>query len=164
MKRIIGFALCIFALMVVGGCSNPDAEFRQVSGVITYNGAPVEKAMVAFVPTDDSGIAATGMTDAAGKYTLTSTTAKRYGTGAKPGKYFVKVTKTDAPVDLDQEAFDKGEITYDELQERKAKKGPYTSMASKSLIPAKYANHLTSKLEATVENKKDNEFNFVLED
>ena len=34
---------------------------------------------------------------------------------------------------------------------------------SRNLIPVKYANQLTSKLEAVVEDKKNNECDFTLE-
>jgi len=163
MKKIVGFGFCVLLLVVMNGCGGPDASFRRVSGIVTYDGVPVEGAFVAFIPQDSSGIAAQGTTDASGKYTLTSATAKRSDTGAKPGKYFVKISKTEVAVDPDQAAFDRGEISYDELQVRKASKGPYVGTFSRDLIPARYANHRTSGLEATVENKRDNECDFTLE-
>ena len=164
MKRIVVFGFCVHLLMAMNGCGSVDTEFRPVSGVVTYDGVAVEGASIAFIPTDNSGVAATGITNASGKYTLTSTTAKKFGTGAKPGKYLVKITKTETAPDPDQDAFDKGEITYDEFQVRKTKRSPYKNMpGSKNLIPTRYANQLTSKLEATVEDKKNNECDFALE-
>ena len=163
MKKIVGFGFCVLVLLAMNGCARVDSEFRHVSGIVTYDGAPLEGASVAFVPVDESGVAATGTTDVSGKYFLTSTTAKKFGTGAKPGKYLVKVTKTESSADPDQDAFDSGEITYEEYQARKARKGPFSMPGSKSLIPVRYANQLTSKLEATVEDKKSNECNFTLE-
>ena len=163
MKKIVGFGFCVLVLLAMNGCGKVDAEFRHVSGIVTYDGAPLEGASVAFVPVDESGVAATGVTDASGKYSLTSTTAKKFGTGAKPGKYLVKISKSEASADPDQDAFDSGEITYEEYQARKARKGPFSAPGSKSLIPVRYANQLTSKLEATVEDTKNNECNFTLE-
>jgi len=164
MERIISFGFCVFVLLSMSGCGGVDAEFRPVSGTVTYGGAPLEGASVFFVPLNETGIAATGATDASGKYSLTSTTAKRFGSGAKPGQYRVRITKSEDTVNPDQEAFDKGEITYEELQERKARRGPYGGgIVAKDLIPSKYGNPLTSGLQATVEDKKSNEINFDLE-
>ncbi|MCL2118472.1 MAG: carboxypeptidase-like regulatory domain-containing protein [Planctomycetaceae bacterium] len=101
MKKYAGIGVCLLLLVTMHGCGSVDAEFRPVSGIVTYDGTLLEGASVAFVPVDNSGVAATGTTDATGKYTLTSTTAKKFGTGAKPGKYLVKISKTEASVNPD---------------------------------------------------------------
>jgi len=163
MYRFAFFALGVLLFATVLGCGRGDAAFRRVSGIINFEGKPLEGATVVFVPKDDDGVAATGTTDAAGKYSLTSTTAKKFGSGAKPGQYFVKITKSVSSADPDQEAFESGQITYEEFQEKKARKGPFSMPGSKTLIPLRYANQLTSNLEALVEDKKSNEFNFDLD-
>ncbi len=59
-------ALCI----LIAGCGPAKPPSAEVTGTVTYNGAPVTNATVTFYP--DSGVPATGATDAAGKFTLSA--------------------------------------------------------------------------------------------
>ena len=67
-------------------------------------------------------------------------------------------------VDEDQQAYESGEITYDELQERKAAKGTYVKAeAAELLTPAQYSNTNATPLTVTVtDDPKQNVFDFDL--
>ncbi|MDR2116202.1 MAG: carboxypeptidase-like regulatory domain-containing protein, partial [Planctomycetaceae bacterium] len=97
--------LVIFITGILLGChadkTNP--EFRNVTGTVVFNGSPVEGARLTFFPLDDSGISATGFTDAQGKYSLTATNSLVGGTGTKPGQYRVIIKKTEILVDKNRE-------------------------------------------------------------
>jgi hypothetical protein len=65
-----------------------------VQGVVTLNGQPVEKANVLFMPAAGQPQAATGITDAAGKFSLTTFIGPKEFAGALPGEYKIVVTKS----------------------------------------------------------------------
>jgi hypothetical protein len=87
------FLLALFGLCVCLGCGSETGleGLVEVSGLITYDGKPVEAATVAFVP-EGEGRAASGMTDADGKFQLTTL---KPGDGARPGRYKVTVSKVE---------------------------------------------------------------------
>ena len=61
-------------LVFLSGCGGPVFEYAQVEGTVTLNKKPLEGVMVRFYPISDRKEqlpVATGMTDAAGNYTLT---------------------------------------------------------------------------------------------
>jgi hypothetical protein len=59
----------LFALALTGcGSSDDTPPLGRVSGVVTLDGAPLEGVIILFQP--EKGRAATGTTDAAGKYEL----------------------------------------------------------------------------------------------
>jgi hypothetical protein len=58
-----------------------------VSGTLTYNGQPLENYQITFLPTDGRR-AATGVSDAAGKFTMGTNKA---GDGAPPGLHKVAI-------------------------------------------------------------------------
>ena len=160
---LIGLLIC-----ALSGCRNSDSRYSKVEGSITYNGAMVEGATVSFVAVDATGESASGTTDANGRYTLTSIQAKDGGRGALPGDYLVTVSKREMPPpDADQAAYDKGEITYDELQSRLAAKSggsPSRGPAAKDLLPEKYRSATTSGFKAKVVKGKNEPINFELTD
>ena len=146
-----------------GGVAGPPTE--PVSGVVTLDGKPVAQANVVFVP-DGSGQAAAGITDEAGKYTLTTTNPQD---GAVVGKYKVMVTKAtsaDPTAGLDLEGLSPAE------RDKKAMQAYYQSGAAKNVgskkvaevkheLPVKYNNTAASGLTATVVKGK-NTFDFAL--
>ena len=163
--------LFIVAFLTLGvacfvGCGSKDKDHRKVSGTVTMNGAPLEGATLTFYPQEPSGDSGGGKTGADGTFTITSSRASEGGTGLLPGEYRVTVTKFEELSDPDQEAYDKGEITYEELQERKAKAGAYAKVEVPELLtPPKYQRDDTTPLTATVtDDPKKNVFEFNLDE
>ncbi len=144
--------------LVLNSCSSEVGEpTYPVSGTIMQKGKPIEGAIVAFTPTT-TGLAASGSTDAAGVYKLTT---KTNGDGAVLGKYSVSITKYESPTDSakpeqvakSQKPSSGYPAGYSETLSNIA------SMPSKNLLPPKFANPATSKLEADV-TKGPNKFDF----
>jgi hypothetical protein len=84
----------VLSLPAVGGCAaNPNQEHRPklvpVHGVVRFNGQPLEGARVTFT-NPEAKLSAYGLTDADGKFTLTTFTD---GDGAAPGPQKIAVTK-----------------------------------------------------------------------
>lgn len=131
--------VCLAVLMIAGCASEDQGESlgATVSGTVSYNGSPVEGAMVTFRPSGDGGQGAFARSDAEGKYELSASAA---GTsGVSPGSYIVTVTKNE----VNQSAV---------ASEDDPNYNPYASgdAQTKSLLPKKYANAKTSGLEFTV--------------
>ena len=159
------------SFLLVGLCSftgcGKDKDYRAVTGTVTMGGAPLEGCILTFFPENkESGEGGSAKTDASGAYSATSTGAENGGTGLKPGVYSVAAMKNEEVKDPDQEAFDKGEITYDELQERKQKKGAYAKSAGGELLtPRKFLDPNLTPLKITVTNDpKANVFDFNLDE
>jgi hypothetical protein len=135
-----------------GGGDRP--KTYSVSGTVTYNGEAVEGATVAFQPAA-GGQGAFGVTDAAGRYSLTTFSS---GDGAVPGQYKVKIVKhkggEGAAVDQDSPEYEDPAMG--------GAAGPDAGQRE-SLLPAKYADASTSGLTATV-GESDNSVNFELVD
>lgn len=134
-------ALCAVSLVWLLGCSGNDdkMETAPVTGVVKVHGEAIEGATVTFYP--DKGKYATGMTDAEGKFTLTT---YETGDGAVVGTH--KVTISHA-----------GEVLESNDEEALKQAAEATS-----LVPEKYGNMETSELSKTVEAGKNNEFEFDL--
>lgn len=160
--RACGSLLAGLTLLWVVGCSDDGLGKRYpVSGTVKYNGQPVAKARINFVPKDGGGHAAFGTVE---NGTFSSLTTLTDGDGALPGAY--KVTVDDREVD---EAKVKSQA--DDLA-KKHKMGNITQIppelqgkamkAAKGSIPGKYQIDSTSNLEAKVE-PKSNTFEFTLD-
>ena len=139
-------------LLVASGCSDDGLPKRYaVSGTVTYNGKPLERGQVNFLPTAPEGRPASGDIEA-GAYSLMTQTP---GDGAMPGKYRVTIIATD--VDLtDAIAKQQGGIPSQQdvmKAQRKAKRK----------IPAKYDDPAKSGLEREVK-EQSNTFDFPLAD
>jgi hypothetical protein len=138
-KKTVAFWLCWLGLPLLLGCGGSGLETVPVTGTVTYNGQPLADAAVAFQPAD--GRAATGITDASGKFTLTTL---EDGDGAIVGEHTVTVSPgagqtaampgVDAPVGATQ----------------------------KSAIPDRYSNPGMSGLKASVTADGPNDFTFDL--
>ena len=162
MKQIIKLSILSLAIVVFVGCQAKDRDMRKVVGKVTYNGSPVEEVLVQFVPLDDSGLAASGQSDANGNYTLTTLESKVPGSGTKPARYKVVVSKFEKPpVDPDTAAYEAGEIDYGEYM---TKRGQIATPPTKHLLPTKYSKISTTPFEFTVEDKKENQCNLELAD
>ena len=89
-RALFGLAIC---LLVACGCAPPgSAPTVKVTGVLTRKGTPVPNASVTFTPS--TGRPANGVTDAEGKFTL-STFAN--DDGAVPGSHRVSVASMTIP-------------------------------------------------------------------
>ncbi|PQO35831.1 hypothetical protein C5Y96_09285 [Blastopirellula marina] len=125
--------------LLLSGCTSEEAGKplgAVVTGTVTYNGSPVEGAMITFRPASEGIQGAFARTDAAGKFELSTSNA---GTsGVSPGNYLVTVTKTEVPQST---AASEDDPNYN----------PNAKPAEpKSLLPKKYASAKTSGLEFTV--------------
>ena len=160
---LVVFQFCCF------GCG-ADKGKCIVTGKVTYKDSPVAGATVSFAPGDPEGLVAYGTTDAEGMYRLTSLGAKKQGSGAQPGTYKVSIVKRkQAELTPDQEALQKKEISFEEYQKRAAvnqtqNQGNRPLPLPVSLIPTKYASPATSGLDAVVQEKEKNTFDFLLID
>ena len=157
------------ALLLSAGCAGETQEpTYPVSGVVTFNGEPLEGAVISFTSTGSASAA--GRTDANGRYTLTTHTR---GDGAQAGKYKVTIAKYDKPLqqEADAEAADTGpsnvDITdpnLDEYPEEYHEMDAQEIAAEEAvnILPDKYANSETSGFEVEV-TAGDNTHNFDIE-
>lgn len=144
--------LCVVTLFLgCGGPSNPTTY--KVTGVVTLDGEAVEGANVSFVPRDTkSGLsAATGTTNAAGKYELTSFVAND---GAMPGDFDIKVAKYVSKDGKVQEIPDADAKQPDGSQGMQGYSiNPNTPVqVFKNVLPPKYENQNSSELKYTVKS------------
>ncbi len=153
----------------VGGCGGAEQikhpSVVPAAGVVTYNGAPVEGATVAFFSetSKKEGWSLTGQTDASGKFEITSTFAP--GTVAKgvpAGDFTAVVIKTAAASTGGPKGAQADPSAYADImkknQEAMLNRGAGAQPeAPKNVIPKKYAAEITSDLKVTVgiEGKKD---------
>jgi len=128
--------LAVLSLCFLGCSGGPDdaPETIPVTGTVTLDGAPLSDARVTFIP-DGSGQAASGPTDAEGKFTLKTNGLD----GAPAGKYKVSVSSS-APEPMP---------------------GVDDEESSQSAIPAKYSNADESGFTADV-SAGSNDFTFDL--
>jgi hypothetical protein len=152
------------ALICVLGCSDDGLGKRYpVSGTVTYQGKPVAKARINFVPKAAGGHGAAGDVEN-GSFSLTTLSP---GDGALPGEYKVSIDarevddqKLKAETDKVLAKKNKGEMKVmmpiPELQAKAVKE-------AKSSIPTKYQSAEASKLDATVK-EQSNSFEFKLTD
>lgn len=145
------------------GCQSGTAENPRTyptTGTVTLNGEPVEGATVSYVPQGE-GQTAVGVTNAAGKYELT-TFAK--GDGALPGSYQVKVVKFEGaesePVTGEAAP---GAIEGDESYVP-PDDGAAPAPVSTNQLPEKYADPVQSGLTATISEGENAPQDFSLED
>lgn len=136
----------VFAVLVgcgVSGCGSSAPKTVRVSGVVEFDGKPLTKGTISFLPQSASdkerARPATGTIDSSGRYTL-STFAP--GDGALPGKYLVAVVCN----------------TSEPSPEEIAEKGA----TIESLIPAGYNSPATSGLTATVNDVSEEKLDFKL--
>jgi hypothetical protein len=112
------------------GCGQ--SETVPVTGTVTLNGQPATEAEVLFTPT--KGRMASGQTDAAGKFTLST---NKPGDGAVPGEHKVTIVQYYPPG-----------------------KAPPMGGGPPPRFPAIYAEVSQTPLKATVERGAKNDFTF----
>jgi Carboxypeptidase regulatory-like domain len=150
------FFLTVYVGFVVGisGCGNPGIGTVPVTGTVKADGQPIEGATVIFSP-NGGGRAASGITDAQGKYKLTTVEA---GDGALPGSYKIAVTKFEnaadnIPLTADPNDSKSMDSIYSKVNTKAVTK-------SKNHIAAMYQNPLGSGLTAEVKDSGPNNFDF----
>jgi hypothetical protein len=139
--RKLGLFVLLAALVWVSGCGESGvAPTVKATGIVTYKGQGLSGVNVTFTP--DKGRSATGTTDPAGKFTLSTF---KTGDGAVEGTHKVAITPSGTePMPGTPEA---------------AKAG-----AAKPEFPTKYRDPSQSGLTATVKKGAENNFKLELTD
>jgi hypothetical protein len=125
------------AVSTLAGCGRGGPEMARVSGKVTYQGKPVVKGTIAFLPVAPGGRAATGEIGPDGSYRVQT---EEPNDGAQLGEYRVTISAHDEPV-----------LDYT----------PRVPVQPKLLVPAQFENPETSGLKKTVE-RGSNVFDFDL--
>jgi hypothetical protein len=150
----------VSAVLVMTSCGIDDGLGQRfaVSGKVTYNGTPLAKGAISFVPEESNGIGATGAVEN-GAYTLST---GGNNDGARVGKYKVTITakedsyaKAKADFAKDSKGADPGYVPRQYVANAGA--------AAKSLIPPGYGDPRTTTLAADVK-EQSNTINFELSD
>jgi hypothetical protein len=143
----------LLVLVSVCGCGGGDVKEPTVpvTGVVTYNGEPVEGATVAFGAASGQVRPASGTTDGAGRFSLTT---YEQNDGAIPGKFTVAVSKTRTI----------GGMTEDEEHEAIEAGKEVKAGTTVDELPERYKDGLKSGLTADVEADRENHFEFDLKD
>lgn len=152
----------VLCCLSAAGCGSGSGfpKTYPVSGVVTYNGKPVEGAMVTF-QLNEGKENAIGTTDSTGEYKLTMF---QPGDGAIPGQYRVGVSKL-PPAPPAVNTPPAGTLASGELGANYAPPAQSETAAKPKVrteIPEKYANDQTSALRATVTTAGPNRFDFDL--
>jgi hypothetical protein len=139
-------------------------ETAPVSGRVTYRGRPVEGALVTFVSGGANPVPAFDLTDAEGRFKLTT---YEDGDGAVLGPHGVAIVKATDGGEHDAVLLPPGEGNEDE-ENFDSYVPPDDSSAPvpviKHLLPSKYSAPETSGLVATISQGRPNEFTFELTD
>jgi hypothetical protein len=97
--RFISLAVCMAAITMVFGCGGEsDGRSSNVSGSVTYNGAPVAVGTIQFRPASTEGGPAGYADIVDGKYDTTAT-----GKGVAGGSYIVVINGFDGNANPDAE-------------------------------------------------------------
>jgi hypothetical protein len=149
-KNIVFLFSCLSTVLFCG-CTSSGLSVQFVEGTVVFDGQPLSNALVSFVPKiNGNGIAAIGKTDENGHFLLTSMQGGQPNQGAVAAEYVAVITKNkDKPSRIEYSAGIDGK--------------PMGIGVYESLIPEKYTSPATSDLIITVEKKKRNQFNFVLD-
>ena len=155
MARLYWVALAVTIGLASAGCG-AGSNLKPVTGTVTYKGAPVDGVTVVFAPA--KGATGYGLTDASGKYTIT-TDGKP---GAPLGTNKVMLSKTASTESSTPNATPSDMIKGAQEMGSKGKRGG--TLASKSVIPSKYSmpdNGLTAEVGP---DPAKNVFDFTLTD
>lgn len=152
----------------MASCGTTDDGLGQrfpVSGKVTYNGNPLEKGMISFVPDDPKGVGATGAIEN-GSYKMS---IGGNNDGARAGKYKVVITAREDASAKAKADFEKARAARKNVsgtEEITAIPRQFVLKAeaeAKSLIPAGYGDARTTTLTAEVK-EESNTIPFELSD
>jgi hypothetical protein len=153
-QYVAGLSLT-FVIGCGGGSDRP--QTYPVSGTVMYNGEAVDGATVAFW-TEGAPRAATGVTDAEGKFQLSMYEAND---GALAGNQVITVSKVEAGAAAGNDPSTDMMNDASKMAEMMAANGPNGIKGPKSLLPEKYSKQETTTLKETV--AADGENSFVLQ-
>jgi hypothetical protein len=162
MSRFLSVLCLLVGLFMVTGCGEGGgAATVKVKGVVMAGGKAVDDAVITFY-SKSGGEAASGRTDAEGKFQLTT---RKPNDGAVPGDYIVTVAK--AGSEATGMSFDatQGEMSPEYIAAMKNVAKPpkeVKGLPVKGALPAKYASVKDSGLVRTVTSSGPNEFDFDL--
>lgn len=149
-------------LALVVGCGRGSTDGPKtvpVTGTVKFKGQAVQGAMVVLSPKGTGLRAATGTTDSAGRFELTTL---RPGDGAMPGSYAVEISKIEGAAAADAQQEDDPIAA----SQKAAKEGKFETQGKpevvKDLLPEKYKKAATSGLTAEVKQQGGNDLQFEL--
>ena len=156
---------CIGLGLAIGCSSSKGPKLASADGTVNYMGKPLAGATVIFLP--DKGPLAMGVTDAKGKFQLSTGTSRGVVVGhvqvtvvaAAPGKIESDVISKRPQTPAETEAYMKKAA---EMQQAMAS-GNTEVVQPKSLIPAKYGKAETSGVSYTIKANGDNHFTIELQ-
>jgi len=158
MFGVRGGCVLLLGLGAFLGCGESEGvPTVVVTGTVTQKGAPVAGAVVSFIHSVADGQSAFGVTDAAGKYSLTT---RKKDDGALPGQYKVTIAKYNGPTETaggGAAPTSEGNLPASYTGEAAPAPPP------KNLLPAKYASPDSSGVSAAVKAGAPNTHNFELE-
>jgi len=141
-------ALCAAALAMASGCGDNDGIGKRypVTGMVNYDGKPVEKGTITFTPDRAEGGRVASGTITNGSYSLTT---QAPNDGALPGSYKVSVVakKPDESVKVAPNQGGSGRNPANILKVAKA---------AKDLVPTKFSSPEKSGLTAVVKEQSNN--------
>ncbi len=148
--RFLWGVLSLLTLLAGCGGSNHPAVYA-VRGVVTYEGEPVQGALVTFHG-DHAPRLATGTTDNEGRFQLST-----FGLndGAVPGRHRVTIRK------MEIDGLDESAIPGDSMDD--VLENPGGVVRATHQLPEKYADPARSDLQVTVSDTEENVFTLVLE-
>jgi len=167
--KINKFCLVVLALCALtaslAGCGAKGGGSRSglvaAAGVVTYNGAPVEDAVLEFRSTEEvENSFAAGRTDAQGKFTLMT---DRPNDGAFPGKYKVTVKKEIEKVDGMTRA-EYMEKNAPDPSEKEQFMIPKELIEVEQLLPLQYGDPINTPLEIEIPAKGNKKIAIDLKD
>jgi hypothetical protein len=138
-RPLAGFLALALVGLVPVACGPTGPEMASISGKVTYNGKPVPKGTITFIPVVQGGRNAVGVIGPDGSYSIQT---EKPGDGALLGDYNVTISAHD-------------EAVLDYI--------PAKPVEPKLLAPAKYENPKSTDLKATVK-RGASPINFDLKD
>ncbi|MDR2641968.1 MAG: hypothetical protein LBC74_04165 [Planctomycetaceae bacterium] len=152
--RPISLIILIF-LGIFTGCSPAGVPVYSVTGTVTYQGKPVENALVSLIPESTEIRGASAMTNGNGQFVVVTQGAKE--NGAMLGEYKILVTKL---IEVD----DSGkEVIREQVKYNPNNNHNEIQYQQKNLLPKKYTKRETTNLTVTV-GKQKNHFKLALTD
>ena len=168
LTRGVFAVLAASVILVITSCGGTDDGLGRrfpVSGKVTYNGKPLEKGAISFVPDDPKGVGASGAIEN-GSYALST---GGNNDGARAGKYKVTITAKEDSTAKAKAEFEKANrglknaAGTEDLGYIPKQFMTKAAEEAKSLIPAGYGDVRTTTLTAEVK-EQSNTIDFKLSD